>query len=158
MCTVPPQLLFGFNTTIINVTDQLRLTCIFSADPLPTVEWYFQGEQQSEAVLIDIGNGTDILLGPDGQQLGLEGSGDSYEEEHLLTPFSITSTIVIAHVTVGNEGTYICNATNEVPNLIGSVISHISTLKVQGNYSNCHILLCTNQDIIPFLVIQFPLK
>ena len=147
MCTAPPQLLVGFNTTVVNVTDPLRLTCIFSADPLPTVEWYFQNEQQSEAVLIDIGNGTDILLGPDGQELGLEGSGDTYEEEHLLTPFSITSTIVIAYVTVGNEGMYICNATNGVPNLIGSVTSHTSTVTVQGNCFNYHILLCINQDI-----------
>ena len=139
MCIAPPLLLVGFNTTIINVTDPLRLTCIFSADPLPTVEWYFQGEQQSEAVLIDIGNGTDSLLEHDGEQLGLEGSGDAYEEEHLLTPFSISSTIVIAHVTVGNGGTYICNATNGVPNLIGSTTSHISTVKVQGNYTNCYI-------------------
>ena len=158
MCTAPPLLLVGFNTTIINGTDPLRLTCIFSGNPLPTVEWYFQGEQQSEAMLINIGNGTDILLGPGGQEFGLEGSGDTYEKEHLLTPFSITSTIVIAHVTVGNEGIYICNATNGVPNLIGSVTSHTSTVKVQGNYSNCHILLCINQDIIPFLTMQFHLK
>ena len=161
MCTVPPQLLFGFNPTIINVTDSLRLTCSFSADPLPTIEWYFQGEQQSEAVLINIhvgsGSGVDILLGPDGEELGLEGSGDT-NEGNLLTPFSITSTIVVAHVTVGNEGTYICNATNGVPNLIGSVTSHISTVTVQGNYSNCHIWLCVNQDVIPFLIMQFLLK
>ena len=159
MCTVPPQLLFGFNPTIINVTDQLRLTCIFSADPLPTVEWYFQCEQQSEAVLLNIhvgsGSGMDILLGLDEEEFGLEGSGDT-NEEHLLTPFSITSTIVIDHVTVGNEGTYICNATNGVPNLIGSVTSHNSTVKVQGDY--CHILLCINQDVILFLIMQFLLK
>ena len=125
------------------------------------MEWYFQGEQQSEAVLINTyvgsGSGMDIILGPDGEELGLEGSGN-INEEHLLTPFSIISTIVIAHVTVGHEGTYICNATNGVPNLIGLVNSHTSTVKVQGNYSNCHILLCINQDIIPFLTMQFLLK
>ena len=120
MYTVPPLLLEGFNATIKNATDTLRLTCVFSADPLPMVEWYFQGEQQSEPVPINIGNGTDILLGPD------------EEEVDSLTEFVISSTVVISQVTVNNEGTYICNATNGVPNLIGSITSNNSTLKVQG--------------------------
>ena len=105
------------------------------------MEWYFQGEQQSEAVPITIGNGTDILLGPDGGGLGSGGSGDISEEDYLLTTLSITSTVVIAQVTVENEGTYICNATNGVSNLIGSVTSHNSTVDVQGNSFNCQILL-----------------
>ena len=96
------------------------------------VEWYFQGQQQFQAVPISIGNGTDISLGLDGGGPGSGGSGDMYQEEHLLSTLSISSTIVIAHLTVENEGTYICNATNGVPNLIGSVTSHNSTVTVQG--------------------------
>ena len=144
MYTDPPLLLDGFNATIKNVTDPLRLTCVFSADPLPMVEWYFQGEQQSEPINIvngthmffgppfNTGNGTDIFHGPDEEGLEPGGNEDVYEEADLLTESSLASTLVIAQVTVENEGTYICNATNGVPNLIGSITSHNSTVKVQG--------------------------
>ena len=88
---------------------------------------------------VDIGNGTDIFLRFDEGGSGSGGNEDIHEEADLLAQYSITSTVVIAEVTVENEGTYICNATNGVPNLIGSVNSHTSTVKVQGNYSNCHI-------------------
>ena len=59
------MLLNKFNITtlnITNITDPLTLTCIFYGDPVPTVEWYFQGEQQSETVQNNTGNGTDIFI------------------------------------------------------------------------------------------------
>ena len=145
ICAAPPLFLDGFNATIKNLSDTLRLACVFAADPLPTVEWYFQSEHQAQPVPVDIGNGTDVFLrlneGGSGSGSGSEsgsgsgsGGNDTYEEADLLAECcSITSTVVIAQVTVKNEGTYICSATNGVPNLIGSVTSHNSTVKVQGN-------------------------
>ena len=129
----PPLLLDGFNATIKNLSNTLRLTCVFSANPLPTVEWYFQSQHQAPPVPVDTGNGTDIFLGPGEEGPGSGGNEDIHEEADLLAQYSITSTVVIAEVTVENEGTYICNATNGVPNLVGSVTSHNSTVKVQGN-------------------------
>ena len=145
MCVyaAPPLFLEGFNAIIKNVSDTLRLTCVFAGDPLPIVEWYFHSEHQAQPVPVDIGNGTDIFLrfdeGGSGSGSGFgsgsgSGENDTYEEADLLDKCcSITSTVVIAQVTVENEGTYICSATNGVPNLIGSVTSHNSTVKVQGN-------------------------
>ena len=133
ICAAPPLFLDGFNATIKNLGDTLKLTCVFSADPLPTVEWYFQSQHQAQPMPVDVGNGTDIFLRFDEGGSG-SGGNDTYEEADLLAECcSFTSMVVIAQITVENEGTYICNATNGVPNLIGSVTSHNSTVKVQGN-------------------------
>ena len=129
MCTAPPLLRVGFNATVINTTDDLRLTCIFSGNPLPMIEWYFKGEQLPEATTIIVENRTGIFLGSEEEGIGSGESQSMYEEEYLL---ETTSTLVIPQVTIENEGTYICNATNGVPNLIGSVTSHNSVVDVQG--------------------------
>ena len=152
----PPMLLDGFNSTTLNITYPLTLTCIFYGDPVPTVEWYFQGEQQSEAVQIHTGNGMDIFIVADEGGPGSGESGDTNLNGGLL----ITSTLSLAHVGIENEGVYVCNATNGVPNFIGSVTSHNSTIKVQGNNiaKNLLPIIMHNDIIISVLLIQFLLK
>ena len=106
------------------------MTCVFYGDPVPTVGWYFQGEQQFQPVPINTGNGTEILVGPDEGGVGSGGSGNQ-DGDLLVNPF-VTSTLSIAQLGVEDGGLYVCNATNGVLNFIGSITSHNSTVKVQG--------------------------
>ena len=154
------MLLDGFNNTTLNITDPLTLTCIFYGDPVPTVEWYFTGEQQSEPVQINTGNGTNIFIVADGGVPGSGGSGDTSLNGGLLVNPLIASTLLIAHVGIENEGVYACNATNGVPNFIGSVSSHNSTIKVQGKIVAKYLLsiIMHNCILISVLLMQFLLK
>ncbi len=94
---------------IVNQTQEAIFTCEAYGIPLPTIIW----TKESDGTIV---NNTDFII----------------VTETVIPPTTLRSVLRFVQVFNSDESVYICETSNEVPNLIGSVAIDQVLLLVQG--------------------------
>lgn len=103
---VPSLLLkFDANNVIINQSDTLQLTCIFTGKPVPHTIWFHPTSQD---------NANRITI---------------YSNRNETT---VVSRLVLLNIKKSNEGTYGCRGINNVTNYVGYTEQYNESIVVQG--------------------------
>ena len=110
--SVPPAIVQPpMNVTVLQ-NSNASFTCVFRANPAPTVQWYFISPNGSSEIIT---------------------SGGQYIVSNLISSgnYEYTTTLYISNVIFQNRGYYQCTGTNN----IGGPSTSMSTLTVFGEFS-----------------------
>ena len=95
-----------------NQSDTVQLSCIFSGQPVPQVTW---SRSQNNADKEELDNRTNKIT-----------------VTSSINDTTVVSTLKINNIEKTDEGNYICNASNGIPNLIQSQEYNKAFITVQG--------------------------
>ena len=120
LLTDPPEVLNDLPSITVNESDTVTLDCLISGNPLPDILWLKKDNER----LINITSTTDDRITMDTMQC-------------LHYENCYQSILSITNVNKTDEGEYVCQGMNSVPDIMGNIINSSSAnITVQG------IVLC----------------
>lgn len=114
----PPNILKGLSNVTYNTTDVLVLSCEYSGFPQPFISWL----KSNTEILPNNRTSVDFIT--------------LFESENnSLNLHKVRSTLMINNLLLQDEGTYYCNAFNNVSNFIDTIDSSESFVTIQSKHS-----------------------
>ena len=120
----PPDVTLSPQAVTINQTGSANILCQAFGIPLPTLEWFYNDTEEpiSNSTYYTIFNMAEV----NGSNLTI-----------VASTLQVTDAVRSAH-----EGSYMCQATNDIDNLINTPDNQSTFLTVQGNMNTNNCLIC----------------